>query len=355
MLDILLFRAAGAFEIQKLHDALEVARKSGDGQATAIAEETYQQAKRTAEANLELLRESQRKRHSITSKQKKRAAAQAALDVAAPVDRDAKQKALVEAEAELEAATAAQNEAVQAIEEVRLKDEQWRETLVKTEHARRDMGKHNKAVGQCKKAKDEAGAAEAMKLAGEMKVEVARLEKLEAQLKDERDGMLRTMGNVCHESVPDNDDEDDPALVDASGPDYNVRATSGDTAATKRWSHVDLFQMLDLVDLERGQKVAGERGYFLKGYGVLLNQAIINLALAHLADEGYTPLQTPFFMRPEAMKACAQLSDYHEALYKVVEKEDAPDRNKYLIATSEQPIACFHMGEALEEKTFPMR
>lgn len=42
--------------------------------------------------------------------------------------------------------------------------------------------------------------------------------------------------------------------------------------------------------------------------GVLLNQAIIQLALAHLTTKGYTPLQTPFFMKREAMAQCAQVT-----------------------------------------------
>ena len=50
-------------------------------------------------------------------------------------------------------------------------------------------------------------------------------------------------------------------------------------------SHVDLVQMVDGVDLERGSKVAGNRGYFLKGPLVYLEQAIIQFALKHLYEK----------------------------------------------------------------------
>jgi len=63
--------------------------------------------------------------------------------------------------------------------------------------------------------------------------------------------------------------------------------------------------------------VAGGRGYFLKHYGVLLNQALINFGLAFLLKRNYTPLQTPFFMRKEVMAECAQLAQFDEELYKV--------------------------------------
>lgn len=56
------------------------------------------------------------------------------------------------------------------------------------------------------------------------------------------------------------------------------------------------------------------------------------------------------------MAKCAQLSDFHEALYKVSGGDDeGTDDLKYLIATSEQPIACYHSGEKLDTKEFPIK
>jgi seryl-tRNA synthetase len=94
--------------------------------------------------------------------------------------------------------------------------------------------------------------------------------------------------------------------------------------------------------------VAGHRAYFLKGVGLLLNQALINYGLTFLMGKGYTPLQPPFFMSKEAMSGVAQLADFDEQLYKVT--GESADSEKYLIATSEQPICAFHMGEWLSEK-----
>ena len=49
----------------------------------------------------------------------------------------------------------------------------------------------------------------------------------------------------------------------------------------------------------------------------MLEQAIINLALQMLLENGYTPLYTPFFMRKEVMQEVAQLSQFDDELYKV--------------------------------------
>lgn len=84
-----------------------------------------------------------------------------------------------------------------------------------------------------------------------------------------------------------------------------------------KYNHVDLVQLLGIVDLEAGTKVAGGRGFFLKGAGVLLNQALINCGLQFAFKRGYEPLQTPFFMRKSIMAECAQLSQFDEELYHV--------------------------------------
>lgn len=66
-----------------------------------------------------------------------------------------------------------------------------------------------------------------------------------------------------------------------------------------------------------GADVAGGRGFYLKGEGVLLNMALINFGLAFLKKRKYQPMQTPFFMRKDIMAKCAQLAQFDEELYKV--------------------------------------
>ncbi|KAK7871401.1 hypothetical protein R5R35_006104 [Gryllus longicercus] len=176
--------------------------------------------------------------------------------------------------------------------------------------------------------------------------------KLEAMkvVENERSEALREVGNLLHKSVPISDDEDNNA----------VERTFGDCSQKKLYSHVDLITMIGGMDADRGVSVAGGRAYFLKGPGVFLQHGLIQLALRTLLHKGYKPLYTPFFMRKEVMQEVAQLSQFDEELYKVVgkgsEKTDAKEIDeKYLIATSEQPIAAFHRDEWLSEQDLPIR
>jgi seryl-tRNA synthetase len=108
---------------------------------------------------------------------------------------------------------------------------------------------------------------------------------------------------------------------------------------------------LDGYDPERGVKVVGHRGYFLRRWGVFLNQAIINYGLEFLHDREYVPLQTPQLMLRDQMAKTAQLSQFDEELYKVT----GDQADKYLIATSEQPISAYHSDEWLQPKELPLK
>lgn len=118
-------------------------------------------------------------------------------------------------------------------------------------------------------------------------------------------------------------------------------------------SHHEVLLRLDGYDPDRGVKVVGHRGYFLRQWGVFLNQALINYGLEYLSGKGYVPLQTPQFMLKDYMAKTAQLEQFDEELYKVVDGE--PQNDKYLIATSEQPISAFHADEWLVGKDLPLK
>jgi len=90
----------------------------------------------------------------------------------------------------------------------------------------------------------------------------------------------------------------------------------------------------------------------LTGPGLWLNQALINYGLHFLHKKGHKLIQTPFFMKKEAMKKVAQLEEFDESLYKIQGDEN---NEVYLIATSEQPICALHMGEMINVKELPIK
>jgi seryl-tRNA synthetase len=80
-----------------------------------------------------------------------------------------------------------------------------------------------------------------------------------------------------------------------------------------------------------------------------MNLALIQFALNELVDKGYTPLQTPFFIKSQVAEETSELGEFEETLYKV-ENEDL-----YLIATAEQTLAALHRDEIIDSEELPLR
>uniref|UniRef100_A0A0C9RZ24 serine--tRNA ligase n=1 Tax=Wollemia nobilis TaxID=56998 RepID=A0A0C9RZ24_9CONI len=229
---------------------------------------------------------------------------------------------------------------VELVDQVIELDKAWRQRQYELDNLRKEFNKMNKEVARLKIAKQDAS--EIIKQTEENKKAAAKKEIEVQEAKSTLDSLLGLIGNLVHDLVPISDDEANNAVVRTWG-------ERRDEPYLK--NHVELVQLLGIADLEKGADTAGGRGYYLKGDGVLLNQALINFGLAFLRKRGYVALQTPFFMRKEVMAECAQLAQFDEELYKVTGEGD----DKYLIATAEQPLCAYHRGDWIPPATLPIR
>ncbi|CAN3359067.1 serine--tRNA ligase, cytoplasmic [Diutina catenulata] len=211
-----------------------------------------------------------------------------------------------------------------------------------------DLDQNNKATNKLQKElaakfKAKEDASELLKQKQELADAKKKLVEDEQATEAAWKAKLNTVGNIVHESVVVSSNEDNNELVRTWKPEGyaeigDIAAVTGAPAAL---SHHEILLRLDGYDPERGVRIVGHRGYFLRNYGVFLNQALINYGLSFLTQEGYTPLQAPVMMNKEVMAKTAQLSQFDEELYKVMDGDD----EKYLIATSEQPISAYHADE----------
>jgi len=155
----------------------------------------------------------------------------------------------------------------------------------------------------------------------------------------ERDKYLVMIGNIVHESVPISDKEEDQEVIREWG-----------EKKEKAKNHVDLMNIFGFLKTEKGTEVAGNRSYYMMGEIVRLNLALINYAMDYLETKGFTSVYPPYFMNHDIMSEVAQLDDFDEQLYKVT----GDDPNKYLIATSEQPLCALHRQEWIDENKLPI-
>lgn len=140
-----------------------------------------------------------------------------------------------------------------------------------------------------------------------------------------------------------------PNVPDVTVPDGESDA---DNKEVKRWgeptkfsfeakSHVDLMLAHDMADFERGTKVAGFRGYFLKGDGALLTNAIWQLALTHWYNKGFMPMMVPSLVRRETFMGTGYLPQGEEDLYKTQDGD-------FLAGTGEVATMGYYMDEVID-------
>jgi seryl-tRNA synthetase len=203
-----------------------------------------------------------------------------------------------------------------------------------------------KEIGQIKKAKGNAD--DLLKKKDELQTRHKQQEDTTKEMHVALLKKAKSIGNYVHESVPVSNNEDNNQLIRDWTPE-GVEVAKKDCL-----SHHEVLTRLDGYDPERGVKVAGHRGYCLTGYGLFLNLALINYGLEFLFNKGYKPNMPPFFMNREAMAKTAQLEQFDEELYKVTE-DGSKETDKYLIATSEQPLSALHEAEWLTDKDLPIK
>ncbi|XP_047336326.1 serine--tRNA ligase [Impatiens glandulifera] len=229
---------------------------------------------------------------------------------------------------------------VEVVDEVIRLDKEWRQRQFELDNLRKDFNRINKGIAKLKIAGGDAS--EMIKNTDENKQQTAEKEIEVQEARTVLYSKLEIIGNLVHDSVPVSNDEANNAVV---------RTWGEKRSEPKLKNHVDLVELLGIADTKKGTNTAGGRGFYLKGDGVLLNQALINFALAFLGKKSYVPLQTPFFMRKDIMAKCAQLAQFDEELYKVTgEGED-----KYLIATAEQPLCAYHIDDWIHPSQLPIR
>jgi seryl-tRNA synthetase len=112
--------------------------------------------------------------------------------------------------------------------------------------------------------------------------------------------------------------------------------------------HIDLMTKLGMLDLDRGTKVHGFRGYYLMGEGARLSMAIWMYALDFFSGKGYLPFLPPVIIRRETFLGTGYLPQGEEDLYKTQDED-------FLAGTAEVPLMGFHQDEILKIDELPKK
>ncbi|WPC41937.1 serine--tRNA ligase [Clostridium sp. JS66] len=153
--------------------------------------------------------------------------------------------------------------------------------------------------------------------------------------------MLR-IPNIPHISVPEGE-------------------TDSDNVEIRRWSkptkfeftpkaHWDIGADLNILDFERGGKVAGSRFTFYRGLGARLERAVITYFLdVHTEQHGYEELFPPYMVNSSSMVGTGQLPKFEEDTFRI------SNSDFFLVPTAEVPVTNFYRGEVLKGEDLPIK
>ncbi len=130
-------------------------------------------------------------------------------------------------------------------------------------------------------------------------------------------------------------------------------------------THIELGKSLDILDLERGTKVSGYRGYYLKNEGVLLVMGLMFYALQKLVSKGYTPMIPPTLVKSFPLFGSGYFKGLEydgeiDEIYQVATSDKEVDgsvskESKFLVGTAEPSLLAYHADEILEGKNLPLK
>jgi len=185
---------------------------------------------------------------------------------------------------------------------------------------------------------------------GEREVKIAESKLLKEKLQEEEKrlkdvlvkwrALMVQVPNVPDMSVPEGKEDTDNEEIRTWGEKPTFSFTPK--------NHVELMEKLGMIDLERGAKVSGFRGYYLKGDGARLNFALWQFALDFFSKKDFTPLIAPSLVRGESFFGTGYLPQSEEDLYKTQDEE-------YLAGTSEVAAMGMHSNEIFDAKDLPKK
>ena len=202
----------------------------------------------------------------------------------------------------------------------------------------------NRLSEQIKGTKDKEAKDKLVVESRAMKDPLSALEADIKRVEAELHAALKTIPNMTHPAAPVSND-----------PTGNVVVAEFGTKPTfdfKPKDHYDLIHSLDIADLEAGAKVAGQRFYFLKNEGVMLELALVQYAMTTLLKHGYTPVITPDLARVEVLEGIGFMPRDNAETRQVY---TVADSDLCLIATAEITLGGMHQNQTFDESQLPLK
>ena len=221
-------------------------------------------------------------------------------------------------------------------------EEKRKPCAVEVDRLRAERNAQAKAIGQAKARGENLGELmlRGERLAQELSHAEGELEVVQRELEQWQLGLP----NLLHESVPDGRDESANLEVSRWGEPRHFEFTVRD--------HVEIGERLGGLDFEAAARISGARFVVMRSQVARLHRALGQFMLdLHTREHGYTEVQVPYLVRPEALIGTGQLPKFEADLFAV----HGGPQPYFLIPTAEVPVTNLVRGEIVGADALPLK
>jgi seryl-tRNA synthetase len=219
-------------------------------------------------------------------------------------------------------------------------EEQRKRLQSETENLQNERNVKSKSIGQAKANGEDIQPL--LALVGDLGERLDAVKAEFATVQEEQQGLLMTIPNLPHSSVPAGRDENDNVELHKWGTPKSFDFEPLD--------HVDMTASGGL-DFETAAKISGARYVVMRGNLARLQRALTQFMLdQHTQVNGYQEVYVPFIVNADSMRGTGQLPKAAEDMFRI-----NGDTETYLIPTAEVPVTNIYRGEILQESDLPIR
>jgi len=191
----------------------------------------------------------------------------------------------------------------------------------------------------------------------EIKEKIGQLEPKYKEIKEAYDEMMAWVPQIPSEDSPIGLGDDENVVVGTFGkiPEFNFEIKD----------HIQIGKDLDILDLEKGAKICGYRGYYVKNEGVSLMMALMLYALNKMIEKGYTPMIPPTLVKGNVLFGTGYFKgrEYNpkdDNVYQIASHDEEANgesckEKKFLIGTAEPSLLAYYGDEVLKEEQLPIK
>ncbi len=199
--------------------------------------------------------------------------------------------------------------------------------------------------------------------ASEVKKELQEMETKLDLLKKEIDLELVYIPNINSDKMPLGKDDHDNLVVKVWYPkkgylnikDFSYDADYGFPIGAKLRNHMELGELLDVIDVEQSGKVSGSRFSYIKNELAVVQDAVFLMLKKKLLSMGYQPMIPPLLVKERSLFGTSHFPEGKEQVYKIENFNVEEGNELFLVGSSEPANFSYFMDKVLEVKDLPIR